>query len=130
MDSLTEPGQCQICGRQSDLIPAILSVCVDCIRRRPGESLPPIRRAHGQIRREFDLPPVEPHLPDVISAIEAASKPWVAAIHGTALGGGLEVALDRRAIAAAQAEEVARRAAADPVHKEMALLEAMEAGQL
>ena len=39
--------------------------------------------------REFDLPPVEPHLPDVISAIEAASKPWVAAIHGTALGGGL-----------------------------------------
>ena len=43
--------------------------------------------------REFDLPPVEPHLPDVITAIEAASKPWVAAIHGTALGGGLELAM-------------------------------------
>ena len=29
-----------------------------------------------------------------------------------------------------QAEEVARRVAADPVHRGMALLEAMEAGQL
>ena len=35
-----------------------------------------------------------------------------------------------RAEAQAQAEEVARRVAADPVHREMALLEAMEAGQL
>ena len=35
-----------------------------------------------------------------------------------------------RAEAQAQAEEVARRVAADPVHKEMALLEAMEAGRL
>lgn len=43
--------------------------------------------------REFDKPPVEPHLPDVIAAIESASKPWVAAIHGTALGGGLELAM-------------------------------------
>jgi 3-hydroxyacyl-CoA dehydrogenase len=43
--------------------------------------------------REFDKPPVEPHLPDVLSAIEQTSKPWVAAIHGTALGGGLETAM-------------------------------------
>jgi 5-methylthioadenosine/S-adenosylhomocysteine deaminase len=35
-----------------------------------------------------------------------------------------------RAEAQVQAEEVARRVAADPVHQEMALLEAMEAGQL
>jgi len=35
-----------------------------------------------------------------------------------------------RAEAQVQAEEVARRVAADPVHTEMALLEAMEAGQL
>jgi hypothetical protein len=35
-----------------------------------------------------------------------------------------------RAEAQVQAEEVARRVAADPVHKEMALLAAMEAGQL
>lgn len=43
--------------------------------------------------REFGKPPQEPHLPDVIEAIEGAAKPWVAAMHGTALGGGLEVAL-------------------------------------
>lgn len=42
---------------------------------------------------EFGKPPVPPHLPDVVAAIEGASKPWVAAIHGSALGGGLEVAL-------------------------------------
>lgn len=43
--------------------------------------------------REFNQPAREPHLPDVINAIEACSKPWVAAMHGNALGGGLEVAL-------------------------------------
>lgn len=43
--------------------------------------------------REFDKPPEAPHLPDVVSAIEASEKPVIAAIHGTALGGGLEVAL-------------------------------------
>ncbi len=42
---------------------------------------------------EFGKPPVSPHLPDVVASIEAAAKPWVAAIHGSALGGGLEVAL-------------------------------------
>jgi 3-hydroxyacyl-CoA dehydrogenase len=43
--------------------------------------------------REFGKPSVEPHLPDIVSAIEASDKPVVAAIHGTALGGGFEVAL-------------------------------------
>lgn len=42
---------------------------------------------------EFGKPPVSPGLPEVIDAIEALGKPVVAAIHGTALGGGLEVAL-------------------------------------
>ena len=43
--------------------------------------------------REFDKPPMPPHLPDILDRIEGATKPWVAAIHGTALGGGLETAL-------------------------------------
>jgi len=42
---------------------------------------------------EFDRPPADPTLPDLILALEGATRPWVAAIHGTALGGGLEVAL-------------------------------------
>ena len=42
---------------------------------------------------EFGKPPVEPMLPDVVNAIEASQKLVVAALHGTALGGGLEVAM-------------------------------------
>ena len=43
--------------------------------------------------REFGKPPQPPHLPDVVMQIEAATKPWIAALHGSTLGGGLEVAL-------------------------------------
>lgn len=43
--------------------------------------------------REFGKPPQAPLLPDVITQLEACPKPLIAALHGTALGGGLEVAL-------------------------------------
>ena len=42
---------------------------------------------------EFGKPPVTPWLPEVVDRIENCTKPVVAAIHGTALGGGLEIAL-------------------------------------
>ena len=45
---------------------------------------------------EFGKPPVPPHLPDLVDRIEAAAKPWIAAIHGSALGGGFEVAMGCR----------------------------------
>ncbi len=43
--------------------------------------------------KEFGKPPKSPGLPEVVNDIEAGNKPSIAVIHGTALGGGLEVAL-------------------------------------
>ena len=42
---------------------------------------------------EFGKPPKEPGLPEVLATIENSKKPVIAAIHGTALGGGFEVTL-------------------------------------
>jgi 3-hydroxyacyl-CoA dehydrogenase len=54
--------------------------------------------------KEQGRPPQPPFLPDVCNAIEASQKPVVAAIHGTALGGGFELTLAAHArIAAADA---------------------------
>jgi 3-hydroxyacyl-CoA dehydrogenase len=42
---------------------------------------------------EFGKPPQPPNLPELLSVVEHFPKPVVTALHGTALGGGLEVAL-------------------------------------
>lgn len=43
--------------------------------------------------KEFGKPPQAPSLPEVVNAYEQSDKPCVAVIHGSALGGGLEMAL-------------------------------------
>lgn len=69
---------------QLDQRPGIAAVILRCA----GRSF-----VAGADIREFGKPPQPPHLPDVLLAIENARAPWIAAIHGTALGGGLELAL-------------------------------------
>ena len=40
--------------------------------------------------REFGAPPRSPILPEVVEALEGMTKPVVAALHGTVLGGGID----------------------------------------
>lgn len=70
-----------------DADPAVRAVVLTCAGRT---------FMAGADVREFGRPPQPPHLPDLVARIEAAAKPWVAAIHGSALGGGFEIALGCR----------------------------------
>lgn len=68
-------------GQADDEIEALLLVC-------EGRTF-----IAGADIREFSKPRQEPSLPDVIEAFENSTKPIIAALHGTALGGGLELAM-------------------------------------
>ncbi|MGC3983278.1 MAG: 3-hydroxyacyl-CoA dehydrogenase NAD-binding domain-containing protein [Pseudorhodoferax sp.] len=70
--------------READADPAIKAIVLIC----DGRTF-----LAGADITEFGKPPRAPSLREAQDRIENASKPVIAAIHGTALGGGLEVAL-------------------------------------
>ena len=70
--------------RSADSDPAIRAIVLSC----EGKTF-----VAGADVTEFAKPPQAPHLPEVTQAIESSTKPVVVALHGTALGGGFELAL-------------------------------------
>ncbi|HQU66666.1 MAG TPA: enoyl-CoA hydratase-related protein [Albidovulum sp.] len=56
--------------------------------------------------REFGAPAASPDLPTVAAQLAAMEKPVIAALHGAALGGGLELALAARVRVAAPGTEL------------------------
>ncbi|OWU86082.1 3-hydroxyacyl-CoA dehydrogenase [Oceanicola sp. 22II-s10i] len=56
--------------------------------------------------REFGKPPQAPGLGDVLSAIEGSPIPVISIIHGTALGGGYELALSTHARVAVEGARI------------------------
>ena len=51
-----EPASCALCGQSSPPVAAHLGVCGPCIRRRPRQALPYLRKAHARVRRFFHQP--------------------------------------------------------------------------
>ena len=48
--------RCNICGDSSSLVAEALGICLKCIRERPEEAMPYIRRAHETSRKLHSLP--------------------------------------------------------------------------
>lgn len=52
--------RCEICGKESADISAVLRVCGDCVRERFEEAKPYLEAAHASVRKRYGLPPKAP----------------------------------------------------------------------
>ena len=84
---------------------AVRQALLDAVTELDGDADIQVIALYGEGRcfsagadiREFGKTPVPPRLPDVFDRIEASETPIIAVLHGTTLGGGLELALSTHA---------------------------------
>ena len=55
--------RCEVCGKESIDISAVLKVCASCVRDRFEEAQPHIEAAHAEVRKRYGLPPRAPKDP-------------------------------------------------------------------
>jgi len=55
--------KCEVCGRESEDISAVLKVCASCVREHFEEARPYIEAAHAVVRKRYGLPPRAPKDP-------------------------------------------------------------------
>jgi len=49
-------GICSICKKEKPFLSKVLKVCLDCIREKPKDTLPFIKKAHQEARERYNLP--------------------------------------------------------------------------
>lgn len=65
--------KCEVCGRESEDISAVLKVCGGCVREHFEDAKPYIEAAHAEVRKRYVLPPRAPKDPNGIRCGECGN---------------------------------------------------------